>query len=459
MRRRRFGWLWLFGRPGSHAILRGRARPLTWAELAYGLLVWLYPPSLRRAYGSDMLQAFRDTMRDERRQHGWRGALRAWAITLGDVAVSLPREWRRGLGRGWRGAWTGGARRSGIRRRVRLPGGGWRVEGWIGREPGGAALHPTPVFGARAGPETARRATMQDRFDKFTERARKVMSLAQEEAQRFNHNYIGTEHILLGLVAEGEGLGAKALINLGVELGRARTALEFIIGRGDRIVLGAVGMTPRAKKVIELAVDEARRLGHHYVGTEHLLLGLIREGEGIAAGVLESLGVNLERARSSVLEMVMGQSGAAPATEAPAFRASLGLGMGIGSGPAISVITLVCRDVEATQAFYVDYISAVPVPQAAPGASALLRIRTIGPMIGLRAADPASAAVTPTGVGAMELNFSVRDAGALLNLWSDLRQRGAPDLSEIGDVPGSPRTRAFTLTDPDGRALRFYGKV
>jgi tetratricopeptide (TPR) repeat protein len=138
-------------------------------------------------------------------------------------------------------------------------------------------------------------------FDRFTEQARKALSLAQEEAQRFQHNYIGTEHLLLGLVREGEGVTAKVLSNLGVELNKVRSAVEFIIGRGDRIVLGEIGLTPRAKKVIELAVDEARRLNHHYIGTEHLLLGLLREGEGIAAGVLESVGVNLERARRLVL--------------------------------------------------------------------------------------------------------------------------------------------------------------
>ena len=136
-----------------------------------------------------------------------------------------------------------------------------------------------------------------DRFDKFTERAKKVLSLAQEEAQRFQHNYIGTEHLLLGLVREEEGVAARVLLKLGVELNRVREAVEFIIGRGDRIVLGEIGLTPRAKKVIELAIDEARHMNHHYIGTEHLLLGLIREGEGIAAGVLESLGVKLEQAR------------------------------------------------------------------------------------------------------------------------------------------------------------------
>ena len=164
---------------------------------------------------------------------------------------------------------------------------------------------------------------MADRFDKFTERARRVLTLAQEEAQRFNHNYIGTEHLLLGLVREGDGVAAKVLSNLGVELNKVRSAVEFIIGRGDRASSGEIGLTPRAKKVIELAVDEARRLGHSYIGTEHLLLGLVREGEGIAAGVLESLGVNLERVRGETTR-ILAQS--QPAGTAP--------GGGSGSGPA-----------------------------------------------------------------------------------------------------------------------------
>jgi ATP-dependent Clp protease ATP-binding subunit ClpC len=145
---------------------------------------------------------------------------------------------------------------------------------------------------------------LADRFDKFTERARKVLTLAQEEAQRFNHNYIGTEHLLLGLVREGEGVAAKVLANMGVELSKVRSAVEFIIGRGDRMVMGEIGLTPRAKKVIELAVDEARRLNHHYIGTEHILLGLVREGEGIAAGVLESLGVSLDKVRAQVIHLL-----------------------------------------------------------------------------------------------------------------------------------------------------------
>ncbi len=147
-------------------------------------------------------------------------------------------------------------------------------------------------------------AEIVDRFDRFTKRARHVLTLAQEEARSFQHNYIGTEHLLLGLVREGEGIAAQVLRNLGVEVNQVRSAVEAIIGRGDRIVLGEVGFTPRAKKVIELAVDEARRLNHRFIGTEHLLLGLIREGEGIGAGVLESLGVRLDQARTEVLRVL-----------------------------------------------------------------------------------------------------------------------------------------------------------
>jgi ATP-dependent Clp protease ATP-binding subunit ClpC len=142
---------------------------------------------------------------------------------------------------------------------------------------------------------------MPDRFDRFTQRARIVLKLAQEEAQRLRHNYIGTEHLLLGLVREGEGLAAKVLISMGVSLPVIRDKVEHIVGRGKHMTTGELRLTPRAKRVLELAVDEARRLNHHYVGTEHLLLGMIREGEGIAAGVLEDLGIGLQRARREVL--------------------------------------------------------------------------------------------------------------------------------------------------------------
>jgi len=149
-----------------------------------------------------------------------------------------------------------------------------------------------------------RRMPEIDRFNKFTERARKVLHLAQEEAQRLKHNYIGTEHLLLGLIREGDGVAAKVLSNLGVDLDKARSSVESVLGRGNRVVIGEIGFTPRAKKVIELAVDEARRLHHHYLGTEHLLLGLVREGQGIGAGVLESLGVSLEKARVQTMQVL-----------------------------------------------------------------------------------------------------------------------------------------------------------
>jgi ATP-dependent Clp protease ATP-binding subunit ClpC len=149
-----------------------------------------------------------------------------------------------------------------------------------------------------------RRMPEIDRFNKFTNRARKVLSLAQEEAQRLKHNYIGTEHLLLGLMSEGDGVAAKVLSDLGVDLDKARSSVESILGRGNRVVIGEIGFTPRAKKVIELAVDEARRLHHHYLGTEHLLLGLVREGQGIGAGVLESLGVSLEKVRAQTMQVL-----------------------------------------------------------------------------------------------------------------------------------------------------------
>ncbi len=144
----------------------------------------------------------------------------------------------------------------------------------------------------------------RDRIDKFTERARKVLSLAQEEAQRFQHNYIGTEHLLLGLVDEGEGVGVKVLQSMGVNLNTVRAEVENIIGRGEHVPPGQIGLTPRSKRVIELAVDEARRLNHHYIGTEHILLGLVREGEGIAGWILTMQGVELERARAKTLEIL-----------------------------------------------------------------------------------------------------------------------------------------------------------
>jgi ATP-dependent Clp protease ATP-binding subunit ClpC len=145
---------------------------------------------------------------------------------------------------------------------------------------------------------------MASRFEKFSERARRVLTIAQEEARNLNHSYIGTEHILLGLVREEEGVAARVLTNLGIGLGKVRSAVEFIIGRGEKPGSGETGLTPRAKKVIELAIDEARQMGHNYIGTEHLLLGLLREGEGVASSVLDSFGITLERARAEVAHIL-----------------------------------------------------------------------------------------------------------------------------------------------------------
>lgn len=141
-------------------------------------------------------------------------------------------------------------------------------------------------------------------FEKFTKDSRRALGFAREEAIRFNHNYIGTEHLLLGLIHEAEGVVARILSNLGVELNKIRSAVEFIVGRGERPSVGEVGLTPRAKKVLELAVDEARRMNHRDVDTTHLLIGIMREGEGVAAGVLESFHVTLEKIRVETVRVL-----------------------------------------------------------------------------------------------------------------------------------------------------------
>jgi ATP-dependent Clp protease ATP-binding subunit ClpA len=172
-------------------------------------------------------------------------------------------------------------------------------------------------------------------FDRFNDRAKRVLALAQDEAVRFNHNYIGVEHLLLGLIREGEGVAARALDSLGVDLKKVRTSVEFIIGRGDSTTSPSeITLVPRTKKVIELAIDEARKLGHSHVGTEHLLLGLVREGEGIASGVLESLGIPLQKVRHQVIATLGQQHGAAEATRPMATVAET---MNWGGSPASPV--------------------------------------------------------------------------------------------------------------------------
>src|SRR6188508_3214045 len=142
-------------------------------------------------------------------------------------------------------------------------------------------------------------------YERFTDRARKVMQLANQEAQRFNHEYIGTEHILLGLVKEGSGVAANVLKNLDVDLRKIRLEVEKIVQSGpDMVTMGKLPQTPRAKKVIEYSMEEARNLNHNYVGTEHILLGLLREQEGVAAQVLMNLGLKLEEVREEVLNLL-----------------------------------------------------------------------------------------------------------------------------------------------------------
>ena len=162
-------------------------------------------------------------------------------------------------------------------------------------------------------------------FERFTDRARRVVVLAQEEARMLNHNYIGTEHILLGLIHEGEGVASKALEQLGISLENVREQVQEIIGQGQQAPTGHIPFTPRAKKVLELSLREALQLGHNYIGTEHILLGLIREGEGVAAQVLVKLGADLARVRQTVIQLISGYQGG---------KETAGATTGPGSGPA-----------------------------------------------------------------------------------------------------------------------------
>jgi len=158
---------------------------------------------------------------------------------------------------------------------------------------------------------TVRRAARR-MFEQFTDRARRVVALAQDEARMLNHDYIGTEHILLGLIHEGDGVAAKALESLGISLDAVRQQVLEIIGRGEQAPPGHIPFTPRAKKVLELSLREALQLGHNYISTEHILLGLIREGDGVAAQVLVKLGADLNRVRQQVIQLLHGYQGKEP---------------------------------------------------------------------------------------------------------------------------------------------------
>jgi ATP-dependent Clp protease ATP-binding subunit ClpC len=162
-------------------------------------------------------------------------------------------------------------------------------------------------------------------FERFTDRSRRVVALAQEEARMLDHGWLGTEHILLGLIREGDGTGARALESLGISLDAVREQVEEIIGRGQQVPSGHIPFTPRAKKVLALSLRESLQLGHNYIGTEHILLGLLREGDGVAAQVLVRLGADLNRVRERVIQLLHGfqgedveSAGSRPGDRAPA---------------------------------------------------------------------------------------------------------------------------------------------
>jgi len=188
------------------------------------------------------------------------------------------------------------------------------IQAWMARGKRGHV-----AFGRRGPPsavmsDTARSSAGSGPFDRFSDRGKRVLALAQDEAIRHNHNYIGTEHLLAALLRDGDTVAARALTSLGVELVRVRTAIEFVIGRGDRRTSPSeITLSPRTKKVIELAIDESRRMGQPQLGPEHILLGLVREGEGIASGVIESLGVTLSAVRTRLLELLAESGGPPPA--------------------------------------------------------------------------------------------------------------------------------------------------
>jgi Clp amino terminal domain, pathogenicity island component len=227
-----------------------------------------------------------------------------------------------------------------------------------------------------------------DRFDKFTDHARAVLTLAQDEAQRFRHPYIGTEHLLLGLLRVDDCMATRVLRNLGAEPSKVRAAVEFIIGRGDLPVVGEVGLTPRAKRVIELAIDEARRMDHHYIGTEHLLLGIVREGEGIAAGVLESLRVNLDKVRHEVIRLLAETSLADPSGRNVAPMTVVSAPMTVVSAPI--PVDEANRTLEISR-WYVDI-----------GASPLRRVVGIGQV------------ARDAGVSVELIALEIREAGCVL---------------------------------------------
>ena len=179
------------------------------------------------------------------------------------------------------------------------------IQAWMARARGTPVHRWEAISISPRAPGTATPSVGTGSFDRFTDSGKRVLALAQDEAIRHNHNYIGTEHLLAALLRDTDSIAARALSSLGIELTKVRTALDFIVGRGNQPTSPSeITLSPRTEKVIELAIDEARKLGHSQVGPEHVLLGLVREGEGIASGILESLGVSMAAARAKMLELL-----------------------------------------------------------------------------------------------------------------------------------------------------------
>jgi hypothetical protein len=297
--------------------------PIALSVRVYRLLLAAYPQRFRREYGREMALAFRDCCRDGYRRGGSFALVRLWLHVLPDLAVSALGERFDGLARPASRMSRGsrGMRRASLRWPLRFRAPAWRATRLRKRLVSLVAalahalrrqhMKPAHVVLPRGQMymPPRRRATTSDRFERYSKRALRMLTLAQEEARTLHHGYLRTEHLLLGLLREGDGVAAEALKRLDVDLDAARRDVEFIIGRGDRVVLGEIGVSPRVKKVFALAEDEAHRLSHRYVGTEHLLLGLIREGEGIAADVLERQGVELYTARKEVLAALRERGG------------------------------------------------------------------------------------------------------------------------------------------------------
>jgi Clp amino terminal domain, pathogenicity island component len=270
-----------------------------------------------------------------------------------------------------------------------------------------------------------------DRFDKFTDHARAALTLAQDEALRFNHSYIGTEHLLLGMLRVDDCMATTVLRNFGVEPIQVRAAVESVIGRGDQPVPAQVGLTPLAKRVIELAIEEARRMDHHYIGTEHLLLGLVREGAGIAAGVLESLGLNLDRVRHEVIRILAKSSASEP------------------SGQNVAPMTVVPAPIPVDEARRTLELSRWHVDI---GASPLRRVVGIGQV------------AVDAGVSVELIALEIREAGCVL-YWrahpDQERPLGEPQLVMSDNVRteyrGGPAAWSGSGRDMKGEALVVPG--